>query len=430
MWRSGELVRTLSGHTNRVWSVAFSPDGTRLASGSSGGTINIWDLVSSAIKVSMALLPGNEWLAYHPEKWVYNSSLQGDEYAAIRFDHQLSPVYPLRYYRQELKRADLEEALWRPQPVIEPKRFRLWWDHLNKALLFGGLLLGLLTGATGVTVAIVLRKRSDPMEVAKQFFARAGFQQVEAVSRTLLLLTPKDDRMADIVTLWPEGQSDPSEHLLTTIRQQRERRMGEVKLYIVYKEQGPSSSIIHAWRGQLACEIIPLLSTILQKTLSTDDCERLLKELEEPYLARIDPYAESKPIHDPTWFYGRDELLKRLPAMLAQGQHVGIFGLRKVGKTSLINQLRQRFVTTPTVFIDCQAFSARAEIFFEEILKQLQTELRSHGVKGIPARLSTVDAEGFRQQFLTFYELGRRRVSAALSSSSWMKSTSCFPIRR
>ena len=138
--------------------------------------------------------------------------------------------------------------------------------------------------------------------------------------------------------------------------------MGQVKLYIVYKEQGPSSSIIHAWRGQLACEIIPLLSTILQKTLSTDDCERLLKELEEPYLARIDPYAESKPIHDPTWFYGRDELLKRLPAMLAQGQHVGIFGLRKVGKTSLINQLRQRFVTTPTVFIDCQAFSARAEI--------------------------------------------------------------------
>ena len=117
----------------------------------------------------MALLPGNEWLAYHPEKWVYNSSLQGDEYAAIRFDHQLSPVYPLRYYRQELKRADLEQALLLPQPVIEPKRFRLWWDHLNKALLFGGLLLGLLTGATGVTVAIVLRKRSDPMEVAKQF---------------------------------------------------------------------------------------------------------------------------------------------------------------------------------------------------------------------------------------------------------------------
>ncbi|MXZ00739.1 hypothetical protein F4Y93_08855 [Candidatus Poribacteria bacterium] len=41
---TGNPIRTLTGHTDAVWSVAFSPDSGTLSSGSSDGTILLWTL--------------------------------------------------------------------------------------------------------------------------------------------------------------------------------------------------------------------------------------------------------------------------------------------------------------------------------------------------------------------------------------------------
>jgi hypothetical protein len=77
----------------------------------------------------------------------------------------------------------------------------------------------------------------------------------------------------------------------------------------------------------------------------------------------------------------------------------------------LLNQLRQRFVTTPTVFIDCQVFQ-RANSYFAEILRQLHTVLTAQGMRGLPVPPLDVDDEQFRQQFLIYFsaweKTGRR----------------------
>ena len=43
---TGSVLKKLDGHTARVWSGAFSPDGTRALSSAADRTIRLWDVAS------------------------------------------------------------------------------------------------------------------------------------------------------------------------------------------------------------------------------------------------------------------------------------------------------------------------------------------------------------------------------------------------
>ena len=51
--QTGEELRLLKGHRAEVYSVAFSPDGTTLASGSGDDTIRLWDGVTGEHKQTL-----------------------------------------------------------------------------------------------------------------------------------------------------------------------------------------------------------------------------------------------------------------------------------------------------------------------------------------------------------------------------------------
>ena len=60
--KTGEETATLRGHTAGVLSMAFSPDGTMLASGSEGGTVKLWNVKTDE---ETATLRGHEsWTGY------------------------------------------------------------------------------------------------------------------------------------------------------------------------------------------------------------------------------------------------------------------------------------------------------------------------------------------------------------------------------
>jgi len=77
------------------------------------------------------------------------------------------------------------------------------------------------------------------------------------------------------------------------------------------------------------------------------------------YLGESDLYAANEPVIDALSFFGRGPLINNIVDRFNRGQHVGLFGLRKLGKTSLLKQLPERLPNHVVAEIDVQNLGTR-----------------------------------------------------------------------
>ena len=63
--QSGECVRLFTGHHSTVYSLAFSPDGRSLSSGSEDGAVMVWDLGSSQRIATLKGHTGPVWSMHY-----------------------------------------------------------------------------------------------------------------------------------------------------------------------------------------------------------------------------------------------------------------------------------------------------------------------------------------------------------------------------
>lgn len=76
-------------------------------------------------------------------------------------------------------------------------------------------------------------------------------------------------------------------------------------------------------------------------------------------LTAVDHYDMTTPVHDPGGFFGRTEEFQQIMTAIERGQSVGVFGLRKTGKTSLLNYVagRRRDAGRAVVWVDISGLS-------------------------------------------------------------------------
>lgn len=137
--------------------------------------------------------------------------------------------------------------------------------------------------------------------------------------------------------------------------------------------------------------VVPMTYDWILESNARGEERKNLQSVLDAFVGRDDPFFYSNPVSVPGDFYGRKDMVAALVRDLDRGQSVGLFGMRKIGKTSLVQHiLRTR--TGPTIYIDCQGLTHPVTI-----LRRLPHELHLSLTKLMPKaqwpKFNTFDEE-------------------------------------
>jgi hypothetical protein len=87
-------------------------------------------------------------------------------------------------------------------------------------------------------------------------------------------------------------------------------------------------------------------------------------------LGRRNLYETNSPVESPLGFFGRSDIVNTLLDAVSHVQHIGLFGLRKIGKTSLTWQLREQLPQHIMAYIDLQHLPQDCTYLYRTILEE------------------------------------------------------------
>lgn len=114
--------------------------------------------------------------------------------------------------------------------------------------------------------------------------------------------------------------------------------------------------------------------------VKSNDVSNLISSRLKEYFYGRDLFAFESPLQNDAYFYGRTETVQFFYDKYKAGENSGLFGLRKIGKTSVLYALRRylNLRNEINVFIDCQEPSFHLRRWFECLqlmVNQLKAEI-------------------------------------------------------
>lgn len=152
------------------------------------------------------------------------------------------------------------------------------------------------------------------------------------------------------------------------------------KIALIFYEE-PIDISVKMQMAQVRLEnfiIIPISFDAIQSALisptSAAESSGILTEQARLYLPGADMFNYKNAIGDTLTFYGRSQLLQELQEELIRYQGIGLLGIRKSGKTSILLQLQFSLIAYPVVYIDLQPYGSK-NLYGSEIFNKILTRL-------------------------------------------------------
>ncbi len=127
--------------------------------------------------------------------------------------------------------------------------------------------------------------------------------------------------------------------------------------------------------------IIPFSYKELESEIDAETLQNRMRT----FLYERDLFGVASPLQDDNLFFGKERfsIISELYGKYLQGEHGGLFGLRRIGKTSILNLLRRRVEQNGgvAIYFDCTKYHhLKWNLFLRQIIKEIW-EKYSFGAK-------------------------------------------------